>query len=495
METNNVIVQDAEAFFLSGNFSKALMLSNQVLKQEWDNNDNFQNKIMQQGQAMMYDKSFNYDEQIILSLSTPVRFHFETTSSPITRKMSIVFPPQSPTTKVSSIDRAAAVALQSWFEIARRSKQKQQKVCSSITTQHLEHGFFHLKPFLDVYAPPITDLHSKQQSKEHTSSTKQHHQQHKQKQSQQFLGRPMPPALMIIFLQFLRAIGGNHMHAATDLSVEILHSILHDEDNQQKNAKIQSNVGNNINANEFCQEIFLILCTELLPCLTEPKEIQQAFQQCFSSHDKSSAVVAVSGQERSTAATTTTTTSDQTMMNPRAIQTLLSLLNTIPITSVQQQEGIGPTEECLATCKSELKRLLKFVKMQQHQTKGMQSPSSQSRDQDIVAQANNNHVNTISSERNHTIITNTSRSNRRSPIFNWLSNNMDPIVTRFMYVLKNKDLIIQKIRNNPSTIALWVLMILLAWKRRKRLMSMSGTAIRHVLAPLQEIIEAVTKTT
>lgn len=72
---------------------------------------------------------------------------------------------------------------------------------------------------------------------------------------------------------------------------------------------------------------------------------------------------------------------------------------------------------------------------------------------------------------------------------------MDPIVTRFMYVLKNKDLIIQKIRNNPSTIALWVLMILLAWKRRKRLMSMSGTAIRHVLAPLQEIIEAVTKTT
>jgi hypothetical protein len=69
---------------------------------------------------------------------------------------------------------------------------------------------------------------------------------------------------------------------------------------------------------------------------------------------------------------------------------------------------------------------------------------------------------------------------------------------RFLQTLlqlrEKNGILVQKLRNhNKSSIAFALIMLLVAWKRRKHLFHVSASAVRLFLAPIREVVDAVMK--
>jgi hypothetical protein len=125
------VILPCEGAFLQGNFREALRLSNQQLREWWQH----QPKNENQNPTVPKENS----DGSILQLQTPIHLVFSSEENVIddssNRQMiSLHFDP------ADRIDRAAAIALQSWYEISKQPSK------NSDTNSHR-----FLQPFMNVY--------------------------------------------------------------------------------------------------------------------------------------------------------------------------------------------------------------------------------------------------------------------------------------------------------------------------------------------------------
>jgi hypothetical protein len=67
------------------------------------------------------------------------------------------------------------------------------------------------------------------------------------------------------------------------------------------------------------------------------------------------------------------------------------------------------------------------------------------------------------------------------------------LLNSLIYVAHNKGVIVQRLKSHKNSLSFAMLMLLIAWKRRRRVANASAAAIRLVLAPVREVVEAIIK--
>jgi len=144
------LVEEAEQAFVEASFRQSLQLANKCLEEH--------SKNISTPEA---------DSGHVLKLQTPLHLSFDTCSSMKTIQVCLG------QKETDTIDRAAAIALQSWYEIS-----------SKATGPERSQGVRHLQPFLNVYSHHVMSLE-----------------------------------LMLIFLNFCRAT--DHFQEAVDVSSEL----------------------------------------------------------------------------------------------------------------------------------------------------------------------------------------------------------------------------------------------------------------------------------
>jgi hypothetical protein len=196
-----------EKAFLEGSFREALTLANRCLKQ----------------QAQTFDDN---TVEAAWPLLTPLHLQFDVSSK--TRYISFHWGEDVSDTNACS--RAAAIALQSWYELS-----KQQDDDSS------QQGYRFLQPFLDTYTSTAPG---------------------------DVLGRRvMPMELLIVWIQFLCCRAVNHVEEAIAVAAEVLQHVRCSSSFAAANRSASASTTSTPSpiSREACRELVILLFTELLP--------------------------------------------------------------------------------------------------------------------------------------------------------------------------------------------------------------------------------------
>jgi len=131
----------------------------------------------------------------------------------------------------NATDRAAAVALQSWYELSKLEKKNNK---NSRSTSNTSRGYLHLKPFLDTYTfileSPSNDCDVA-------------------------AVRSMSLELLVIWIQFCRSAAlDQRVDAATALTIQLLREV------RSSALDVHSPAGQ-----AACRELVMLLFTDLLP--------------------------------------------------------------------------------------------------------------------------------------------------------------------------------------------------------------------------------------
>lgn len=207
------LTEDSEQAFVEGSFRQALQLANACLEGEG------------QSETDRYRNTDSRIAKIHIPLQTPIELTFDTD----VQRRWITLDLNSPK-ETSRVDRAAAVALQSWFEISQKAGSQQEQA----------RGYRHLLPFLNEY-------------------TASHQTRYRSR------CRSISLELMIIFLQFCHAT--QHFHMAVELGSELIHILLSSFTSDDERPLVDSN------QQMHFQELLIFLLTRLLPFCDRPKAV------------------------------------------------------------------------------------------------------------------------------------------------------------------------------------------------------------------------------
>lgn len=205
------LIKDSEQAFVEGSFRRALKLANTCLEGE--------------GQSETDRHRYgNTDAAGRIALQTPIELSFE--AKVLRRWIQINL--NSPK-ETSRVDRAAAIALQSWYEISQKAGSQQEQA----------RGSRFLLPFLNKYTidHQIQDRRS---------------------------CRSFSPELMVIFVQFCDAT--QHFHLSVELCSELVHSLLSFTGNGERPLM-------DAHQQIYFQEIVVLLLTRLMPFCDNPKAV------------------------------------------------------------------------------------------------------------------------------------------------------------------------------------------------------------------------------
>jgi hypothetical protein len=206
------LIEDSEQAFVEGSFRQALQLANACLEGEGKSETDrhrYRNKDAPAGR---------------IALQTPIELSFEGNL----HRRQITIDLNSPK-DTSRVDRAAAVALQSWFEISQKAGSQQEQA----------RGYRFLLPFLNLYTT------------NHQTQDRNH-------------CRSFSSELMVIFIQFCHAT--EHFHMAVELCSELVHSLLSFTGNGERPLL-------DTHQRKYFQEIVMLLLTRLLPFCGNPKAV------------------------------------------------------------------------------------------------------------------------------------------------------------------------------------------------------------------------------
>jgi hypothetical protein len=206
------LIEDSEQAFVEGSFRQALQLANACLAGE--------------GQSETDRHRYGNTDATAgrIALQTPIELSFDANF----QRRWITIDLNSPK-DTSRVDRAAAVALQSWYEISQKAGSQQEQA----------RGYRFLLPFLNEYT-----IDHKPQDRRHC--------------------RSFPPELMVIFVQFCHAT--QHFHLAVELCSELVHSLLSFTSNGERPLLEK-------HQQRYLQEIVILLLTRLLPFCDDPKAV------------------------------------------------------------------------------------------------------------------------------------------------------------------------------------------------------------------------------
>jgi hypothetical protein len=206
----DTLIKDSEQAFVEGSFRQALQLANACLEGEGQSEtDRYGNTEATAGR---------------IALQTPIELSFEANVQQ--RWITINLNSLKDTTRV---DRAAAVALQSWYEISQKAGSQEEQA----------RGYRFLLPFLNNYT-----ANHQTQGRNHC--------------------RSFPPELMVIFVQFCHAT--KQFDLSVELCSELVHSLLSFTGNSERQLL-------DIHQQKYFQEIVILLLTRLLPLCDDPKAV------------------------------------------------------------------------------------------------------------------------------------------------------------------------------------------------------------------------------
>lgn len=476
-----VVVEDAESLFLTGNFRKALLLCNQVLRTSSNSSssnnpgsslplpgDNSRNPKIPSKKDSSDDIFMNIRLQTPLNLFKVV----DTSEDEIDRRLVVQVPSrnsnhhdnndgnsQGDATYISSTDRAAAVALQSWYEIARSvleetnndndtaipsqdasisSRQQQQQ--SSCRRRKVAQGNVHLLPFLDTYT---TNATTKDRFKQDDTTTNLNNPVAK-------ITRSMPIEVSVVFCRFLRTSTVGQVHASLELSCEIMHRVvgaLIVHDNDSATAATTTNIIPQ-HVRSCLEELFSLVCVETLPFVSSGNGVAVILKRFL-----------LSLEETWKTAAKPLTISNTPSAN--AIFNILPLLDALP---ASWSAASFPSQDCIQHTRSSLRRLLKQTEVQNRQ-QGAYPP-----EQSILDDKQQRE-----------------RKKVESGLMTEPFNNSS--LAHFLAGTTNS--LIQKWKDNKSTISFMLVMLLLAWRKRQRVGQMSSAALKLILAPIREVVDAI----
>ena len=364
-------VRDAERSFIERDFRQALHISNQILRDD-------------------FGKPSTSDPDVCQQLSTRVCFQFDPSHSNRTLRVDLGSKP-SPT------DQAAAIALQSWYEITKQKKP-------------LDQGLDHLRPFLDHY-----QLH------------------------------PMPLDVMIIFLQFCQA--HHHVAEATAITLELLIYRFHND------GRIDESW------NDSYGELFENLLTCLLPRFDDHDFVRYHLQGLFQRTD-----TAFPPSLESLSISLSQTPNLQTM------NAILSLLQELPPTQDENKDKFSRWSTYIESSKNFLQDA---IEREKSAATSLDSASS---------------TKASDSEPSPSTVTASSRQPQGTRSL-WAATRRQwyAVVASWTRTLVDDP----HKWEYRGTLAFSLAMMLLAWRKKRRLARISKGMATLLLSPVSELVEAL----
>jgi hypothetical protein len=363
-------VREAELFFLQGDFRAALKLTNNYLR----------GLPLQENETLLMVIAHR-------KLSTELNLKFD--PSRLLRTITVRLNDSNPSLE----DQAAAIALQSWYEISIKKKPTSP-------------GHDHLQPFLTLYE-----------------------------------SRPMPLELMVIFIRFCQT--QNEMAQAIGLTVEILsHRIMQHEPTDEKSSD-----------DCYYNELVVHLLTSLIPFSQDPTLGRDILEGLFYQTSTMSSIDLSRwrGTHRP---------------NEHTVKTALEMLGALPADEnrfVWARQSIDQSKERLLALRYD------------------------------VNDTNSNDINNSSTH-------DKTRQGESTPLpmivssqprqYKWSTHRWIRLVqsyTRALYDDQNRW-------ENRGKLAFSVAMILLAWRRKRRLALASKSIVSALISPLTELVEALAPT-
>jgi hypothetical protein len=276
-------IEDCEQAFIEGHFREALHLANQYLFEQKSRSQSLKDDIDSQMPMLMSSSpstplspaaslplpplppnspslgrvmrqlSSSSQPPVVYTFSTPLYFTFDRERQP--RTFSVRWSSSGSTSPHDdhdtwSMDRAAAVALQSWYEIYQRTGSLRDRL----------KGGIHLQAFLNTYA--ATPHRLQKTVKPITTTTSAY-------------GSLSLP-LLVVFIQFCVAM--DHRKEALILSAELLQCFIHhsNDTSMENSVRVLQDEG---------REIVLLLFTQLLPYTSNPSNISELFRRVTQNQD------------------------------------------------------------------------------------------------------------------------------------------------------------------------------------------------------------------
>jgi len=519
MESDQVMIQDAEDFFLARNFKDSLLCCNKILYHPSSLTNTTTTTTTTTSGSSQHSSSHSRNQKqncslTTINLKTPLVLRFD--SSQQTRTISVQIPvPTNDTTEkksaekeddddddddgdtvagtISFMDRAGTVALQSWYEIARSLEESRTDDNQKQIGKQQRQGHVHLLPFLNAYTTAATTTITKK-----TEPTQDLPLNSNPNTTESFVrARPIPLELAVVFVRFLRTSVVGHSHESLELSCELLYRILMAAGNNSRESNkaplmLSSYVWS------CCEDLFHLVFVETLPFLTLQNSVSMVLKR-FISSSRNTIIIDQGNndndddkkEEEEEVEETWTTVTEPLIVkdeaNSNSILLILLFFNQLPPNWSRLE---FPSLNCLEGCRNDLDQMLRMIKLQKDQAQQQSQedeflPRNGSRRirfaDDVTGQSAEN-----KSER-ASIVPVPSRTGSTS------DNQNNSILMIYARLVEISSEIIQTWKGNKSTVAFILLLMVLIWRKRHRVSSVSTRAVRLFLAPFREIVDAILK--
>ena len=464
-------VENAGALFLSGNFRKALSLGNQLLVQRSSSPAPLQDDSKPPDRA---------DHYRILEIPLETELCLTIDAAHQNRRLSILLlqvdnglrgkehesshDDDEDNSIISDVDRAATVVLQSWYEIARsleRNNTAAGKSGEDVSSQ----GHVHLLPFLDTYTTNNNGCVANQSSS-------------KSNPNKNTRSRSMPLELAVIFARFLRTSTIASARESVELSCEILY-------------RVSATYGGAVDSTsppiskEFlpqhvrncCEDLFSLIFVETLPFSSSKNAVLLILERFLSSNDStwksSEEPLALSGAPK--------------------LDSILAILLFFDKPSKNWSQLSFPGQDCIQASRSSLRRFLKALELENRQ--GSVSGVNES-----VFSDGKRRIRFASEQKEVSSLKNNLAGSPRSDLLSGRTKidhgaTEPSVFATLVRFSGNAKELIYKLKDKKGSLAFVLVMIILAWRKRQRVTSVSSAALRLFLAPIREVVEAILKPT
>jgi len=232
-----------------------------------------------------------------------------------------------------AMDPAAAVALQSWYELAKLAEAAATKSNNNNNNTNkqanLMKGHHHLRPFLDTYTTPN--------------------------------GKAMSLELFVVWVQLCRTPALQQVDVATSLTIQVLRMVRRSSEQQSMTAVVGAQEERQMDidamSQKACAELVLLLFVDLLPSYHQMKSEQvEQLLECLTSESLSvdEILSSVVGPRRTTSTRNEMDIDDDTILSCKGvIQQCLCFCNT--------DDGNWPVwlQDSLCECRVKLQAMLR----------------------------------------------------------------------------------------------------------------------------------------
>ena len=454
MELDQVVVEDAETLFLSGNFRESLFLCNKLLTRK------------------PATTCYPHETRSLVELSTPLYLSIDAATKK--RRLCIQMDINSEKTCKES-DRAAILALQSWYEIARslleneRSQDHQNHSGHSdddlrrTETSKVAQGYALLQPFLSAYT------YSSLTSEKRVINTGKLGTHNRLRWSS---ARPMPLEMAIIFIRFLPTDVAGHIHESVELCCEILHKILKNSLNDDC-----ADTTTAIPAHLLIplEELFEMVFVEFLPYCKPQKAVAKILKRFLQPNNQAWVPAA------------TPLVASRTLKSD-SIVTIISFLRSLPASS--PYNGF-PSKYLIQRCSDALCQLLKVHDLGNKQRSVSPFSQRQKAKHEESVSRDSRRLLDVGSILVQRALGNKGNPGVFTPPHSRRGGNIFMKVTA--YASQNAQKLAQKMKERKGNVAFFIFIFLFIFKKRHRVRALSSSVFRLFLAPIQEVVDATLK--